>query len=674
MRPLILIVDDSVTVRMDLAEAFNAAGFSSALCGTIAAARAAVAKGAVSLIILDVLLPDADGIGFLHGIKSAPATSAIPVLLLSSEAEVEDRVRGMKTGADDYVGKPYDTGYIVARARELLRAKGQEASRQGAGTILVIDDSLTFREQLKEALEGSGYQVLAAANGEEGLRAAAGCRPAAVIVDSVMPGIDGATVIRRMRLDAVLRGTPCLLLTASEDRAEELRALEAGADGFVRKGEDMPLLLARLSAVLRGAAGTVGDDITAALRAPKRILAVDDSATYLQELADHLRQEGYDVVTASSGEKALELLAVQPVDCVLLDLLMPGLSGQETCRRIRGSPQWRDLPLIMLTAMEERDAMIEGINLGADDYITKTSEFDVLRARLQALLRRKQFEDENRQIRERLMRKELETAEAQAARRMAEARAALMTDLEKKNRDLSAAKSALEAANQELEAFSSSVSHDLRAPLRHVEGYIELLQNKLKGLADEECARYLKTISASAMRMGALIDDVLAFSRLGKTDLHKTKADLNPLVREVRQELETRGRDVQWKIAALPQVDCDLSMLRLVFVNLLSNALKFTRAREHAVIEIGALPDRAGEVVVFVRDNGAGFDMRYAQKLFGVFQRLHSQEEFAGTGVGLANIRRIISRHGGRTWAEGAVGKGATFYFSLPMSPSEVGL
>src|SRR6478752_3814292 len=371
-----LIVDDSLTVRMDLADAFRAAGLETVLAASAEEMRAVLARESVALVILDVVLPDADGIELLREIRAMSDTSP-PILLLSTEAEVADRIRGLETGADDYVGKPYDTGYVIARARTLLQAV-QGPSR---GTILVVDDSTTFREELRQSLEASHYSVATAENGEEGLKLAASLRPAAILVDSVMPGIDGATLIRRVRLDAALRSTPCVLLTASEGHGAELRALDAGADAFVRK-EDADVILARLQAVLRSA--TVKPAPAASLLDPKRILAVDDSSTYLNEVSNMLRAEGYEVVAARSGSDALDMLAAQPVDCILLDLIMPDIDGSETCRRIKESPLFRDIPLIMLTAREDRAAMIDGLSTGADDFIAKSNEFEVLAARVRA--------------------------------------------------------------------------------------------------------------------------------------------------------------------------------------------------------------------------------------------------------------------------------------------------
>jgi light-regulated signal transduction histidine kinase (bacteriophytochrome) len=224
----------------------------------------------------------------------------------------------------------------------------------------------------------------------------------------------------------------------------------------------------------------------------------------------------------------------------------------------------------------------------------------------------------------------------------------------------------LEANNKELEAFAYSTSHDLRAPLRHVAAYSELLQKHATSVLDEKGRRYIALLLESAKKMGDLIDDLLAFSRIGRAETRNALVSLDQLVREAVSEVE-RGnekRKIVWRIGALPDVHGDRAMLRLALVNLVSNAVKFTSTRAQAEIEIGCADGKPGEVVVFVRDNGVGFDMKYVHKLFGVFQRLHRSEAFEGTGIGLATVQRIVARHGGRVWAEGVVDGGATFYFS----------
>jgi two-component system, NtrC family, sensor kinase len=645
----VLIVDDSLTVRMDLSAAFEEAGVSVFACGTIAEARAALERENIGVVVLDVLLPDGDGTDLLTEIRSSPEGREIAILMLSTEADVKDRIRGLRHGADEYVGKPYDAKHVVAAARKLRRPA--TLAEDTTTSVLLIDDSLTFREAMGDVFREAGYTVLSAASGEEGLGMVADRRPSVVIVDGHLPGMDGATVIRRIRLDAALRGIPCILLTGSEEGGAELLALEAGADAFIRKEEEFEIVLARTAAVLRAAGPTALGEI-GSLHGPHKVLAVDDSKTFLHQTADMLREEGYDVVLAQSGEEAIDLLAVQPVDCILLDLMMPGMGGKEACQRIKSTPKLRDIPLILLTAVEDRGAMLDGLSAGADDYISKSSEFEVLKARVRAQIRRKQFEDENRRIREELLRKELDAAEARSAQALADTRAVLVAELERKNK--------------ELEAFSYSVSHDLRAPLRAIDGFSKALIEDCADKLDAEAMQHLARVRTAAQRMGELIDDMLQLSRVTRLEISRRRVDLSALAHEIAAELDRQEpeRSVEVVIHSDIVTEADARLLRIVLENLLGNAWKFTRKAERPRIELGVR--EGGEPVFFVRDNGAGFDMRYAEKLFRPFQRLHTEADFPGTGIGLATIHRVVERHGGRVWAEGAVGEGATFFFTLP--------
>lgn len=260
-------------------------------------------------------------------------------------------------------------------------------------------------------------------------------------------------------------------------------------------------------------------------------------------------------------------------------------------------------------------------------------------------------------------------AAAQLERRVAERTA----ELDAARREIEERARQLEAVNKELESFSYSVSHDLRAPLRHIHGYAEMLAGDAGSRLSEEAKRCLQVISEASAEMAQLIDDLLAFSRMGRAEMHETEVDLDELVRGAIQGLEvaTRGRNIRWSIGPLPRVRGDPSMLKQVYANLLGNAVKYTGPRDPAVIEVGYAQAEDDREVLFVKDNGVGFDMQYADKLFGVFQRLHGADEFEGTGVGLASVRRIIGRHGGRVWAEASPGKGASFYFTLKASTAD---
>jgi DNA-binding response OmpR family regulator len=675
MMQKVLVVDDSLTVRMDLKQALENVGFEVVLCESISQAKAALVQHTVALVVLDVILPDGDGVAFLSDIKSDPTTAHLPIMLLSTEAEVRDRIRGLKTGADEYVGKPYDTSYVISRARELV----PNITAPQRQTLLVIDDSVTFREQLRTAFETEGYAVITAETGEEGLRLAASTRPACILVDGVLPGIDGATVVRRLRLDSALRRTPCLLLTASEEADYQLRALDSGADGFVQKEVGVDVIRARVSALMRQTPGLLSNAVVSASSfGPKKILAVDDSLTYLHELALHLRKEGYDVVLAHSGEEALDLLAVEQVDCILLDLLMPGLSGRDTCQRIKSSPVTRDIPLIMLTALEEQAAMIEGMNAGADDYIAKASDFDVVKARLRAQLRRKQIENENRQIREQLLAKELEAAQVTAARELADTRAELLANLEMKNDELELAKGRAERESQFKSRFLANMSHELRTPLNAIIGFSELLTDVAFGPLSTKQKDFIENIVASGRHLLALINDVLDLSKVeaGKMDLHREWISLDTIMDGTFQVVEplARKQGVHIDVSIpkeLQNLYVDPMRIKQVLYNLLSNGIKFTPAGGKVRLSVQA---QGPLMELAVEDTGVGISERDLARLFQEFEQVGEQTSIKpeGTGLGLALTKKLVELHGGVISVSSELGKGSKFLVQLPIQHSEL--
>jgi signal transduction histidine kinase len=381
-----------------------------------------------------------------------------------------------------------------------------------------------------------------------------------------------------------------------------------------------------------------------------RILMVEDAAPDAALVEHALKEGGFEFTFKRVDTEAAFLRALEQFQpsVILSDHGLPAFDGFAALSLAqRKAP---DVPFIFVTGSLGEEMTAKALQNGAADFVLK-HQLESLPAAVHRALRQAESRFQRRQAEEALLSSE------QRYR-------TLVADLERRVKERTAE---LEAANKELEAFSYSVSHDLRAPLRHIEGFVEILLTNQAPLLTPESRRHLQAVADSARQMGLLIGHLLTFSRTAGAELQKTAIPLGDLVhaaiRDLRQDLA--GRDIQWIVNDLPEVQADPTLLRQVMLNLIGNAVKYTRTRTHARIEIGSRPAET-ESVIFVRDNGVGFDMRYAQNLFGVFQRLHRAVDFEGTGVGLANVRRIIHRHGGRTWAEGEVEKGATFYFSLP--------
>jgi two-component system, sensor histidine kinase and response regulator len=413
------------------------------------------------------------------------------------------------------------------------------------------------------------------------------------------------------------------------------------------------------------------------------ILIVDDREDKRMAMETIIADLGENIVKVSSGKEALRCLLHQEFAVILLDVNMPGMDGFETAFLIRERKSSEHTPIIFVTAINSTETHVSrGYSLGAVDYIltpvvpevlrTKVSVFVELFKKTQQLKRQAEHLQQARdELEIRVKNRTSQLADANAAlREEVVARQQAETELRILNLELEQRiferTSQLASSNQDLEAFTYSVAHDLEAPLRQIQGYAEIMEEQFSPVLPPEALRYLERIRRRGESLRLMLEDLLNLSLIGKQQLNRQNVKLNSLVDEVVASFKSENgeRQIEWRIGDLPTVACDPGLLKLVFNNLLSNAVKYTRPRENAVIEVGS-GDHPNGVSVFVRDNGVGFDMKNAERLFGVFQRLHRPEEFEGTGVGLAIVARIVRKHGGQIWAEGEVGKGATFQFTL---------
>ncbi len=398
-----------------------------------------------------------------------------------------------------------------------------------------------------------------------------------------------------------------------------------------------------------------------------RILVVEDSPTQAEALRAVLEAAGYEVAVATSGEAGLARFTARKFDVVISDIVMPGpVDGYELCRRIKAGKR-HETPVVLLTQLADPLDIILGLECGADKFFTKPYDAGHLLERLKVLLETREARARTRSragVKVFFMGQEFTITSRRE--QILDLLISTFEDAVRQNRELRRREEELAAINKELEAFTYSVSHDLRAPVRQVNGFAKALLEEFASRLDPAGQHYLQRIQEGSQHLGRLIDDLLTLAQVGRRELHPEATALNSLVQDVVVELkpETAGRQIEWRLGRLPTVECDPGLMRVAFTNLLSNAIKFTRPRKRALIQVDQTTVD-GEAAVFVRDNGVGFDMKYADQLFGAFQRLHRAEEFEGTGVGLATVQRVVHKHGGRVWAQAQVDQGATFYFTV---------
>jgi len=582
--------------------------------------------------------------------------------------------------------------------------------------ILIAEDSPTQAEQLKHYLSARGYSVSLAVDGKQALAAALANKPAMLITDVVMPEMDGYTLCSKVKSSKTLQDVPVVLLTSLSRPQDILKGLECGADSFIRKPYDDKYLVSRVEYILANQELRKTDRLKAGVQ-----LQFGGQAHFItaekQQILDLLisTYEGAVQINEELETKQRELARERDLLHTLMDNVPDFISFKDTAGRFTtingalartlGISRPEDAlgdtdfdyfteAFAQQTLADEQDVLRTGKPLvGKVEEIHLRNKLPAWISTTKMVVRdldgkiigtfgvsRDITESKHAEQELQLAKENLESRVAERTSELAQANEQLQIELaerkraeeqvRKLNEDLERRVAErtvqLVAANKELDAFSYSVSHDLRTPLRHISGFTDVLVAEHSSQLGPEAQELLKFIQDGSQKMNLMIGDLLNLARLDRLEAVSKMTPLNSLVEDVLQDLKSEidGRKIDWHIGSLPTVNCDPGLLQQAFTNLLSNAVKYTRRREHAVIEVDQMTID-GEAVIYVRDNGAGFDSKYAGKLFGAFQRFHTTEEFEGTGVGLATVQRIIRKHGGRIWAEAECEKGATFYFTL---------
>jgi len=718
----VLLVDDEPANLATLTNYLADCGFQILVAETGEAGLDIAHSILPDLILLDVMLPGMNGFEVCRHLKADTRTCAIPVLFMTIVTGTEDKVKGFQAGGVDYIAKPFQREEVLARVTTHLTLSRLQQELQAANTGLE-QQVATRTAELRAVNAQLQIELAERQRAEEGLRRLNRELRAITNCNQVLIRAEDEQALLNDICRIICDETGYRLAWvgyAEHDDAHTVRPVAwAGADEEDLAAADISWADTERgcgptgTAIRSGTSSCIQDFATDAPVAPWREHALQRG--YRSGLALPLKDQ-HATAFGALNIYASEPHAFTPDEIRILEELAGDLAFGITVLRSRierkraeealRESEWRyreifdhvldGLYLLEVTddghfrTIEVNPALERVTGIPRSFSVGKTQE-ETVPADVAAIVNAKYrhcveaghpIEEEaqldlpagRRYFHSTLIPVRDETGKIHRIigisrditdRKQAEAEIRrLNQELEQRVRDRTAQ---LETANKELEAFAYSVSHDLRAPLRHIDGFLKLLHQRITGLLDAQGQHYIDTISDAAQKMGLLIEDLLSFSRMGRHELSTQPVDLASLIQEMIQELESEAtdRNIHWQIADLPVVTGDRAMLRIVFANLLGNAVKFTRPRKHAEIEIGCQPGQ-GEVVVFVRDNGVGFDMQYADKLFGVFQRLHQIDEFEGTGIGLANVRRIIARHGGRTWAEGQINQGATLYVALP--------
>jgi two-component system NtrC family sensor kinase len=551
--------------------------------------------------------------------------------------------------------------------------------------IMMVEDSETHGVVLRYVLEQQGWKVLWANSAEQALELLSSCRtgnyPDLVIIDFHLAGVRGDELCRHLKLNINTRGIPTLMLTGED--GEERHCLGPGSDidDYLPKYSDDDILVSKIKSLLvKSRESHVSFGIGNWLFRHSRILAIDDNPTYLKFLEENLKKDGIGIDKAVSGKEALGKMNNNKYDCILLDLVMPGIGGIEICQKVLDMRGSVEKPMVlMLTAHESKEDMTSALEAGADDFVGKSSDISIIKARINALLRRKFIQEDNQRIFEELKRKEMEVERSRIEKAAAETKALLAEKLlhtvekleeeieERKRMELKIKNYSrvLELSNKELESFAYIASHDLQEPLRAVSGFLELVEKQYKNKLDDKGKDFIHRALSGAKRMQEMINDLLTYSRITTSgqsfELYSLEKILDRVLTNMSPTIERKNAVVTRD--PLPELTCDESQIHRLLQNLISNAIKFCD-QPQPLIHISA-EEQKNHWLLSVKDNGIGIDPSYHETIFKIFQRLHSKGEYPGTGIGLAICQKIVERHEGKIWVESKPGKGSTFFFTL---------
>ncbi|MEW6209388.1 MAG: response regulator [Acidobacteriota bacterium] len=609
----ILVVEDSPTQAERLVHILELQGYRVSSARNGREAVESLKRRRSDVVISDVMMPEMDGFELCRAIRADPSLHSVPVILATSLSDPEDVLRGLESGADNFIVKPYDENLLLSRVRYILAnklIKESDKSEMGLNIFFggraynITSTRLQILNLLLSTYDAAMQKNRELVDTQKELKAFN--ERLEHTVEERTKKLRAEVAERRRAEDEVRK----LNLELEERVAERTARMEKEILERKAAEEDLKQKTHLLQAIL----DSIGDGVVVA----------DQSGNFIVFNPAAERMLGKGATTAPISEWS------EIYGCYLPDTVTPYPSQELPLPRAMRGEQVYDEELFVRRPDMPDDLWLS-VNGGPLTGEDGTPRGGVVVFR--DFTERKRTEQEIRKL----------------------------------NEHLSTQSNELASANSELESFCYSVSHDLRAPLRHIDGFVRLLVKRESGKLDETSERYLRTISDATIKMDRLIDELLTLSRTSRRELQTQRVDVNSLLADVEQEIAPlmAGRQVELKKHPLPQIEADPGLLRIVLINLLSNSVKYTSPRERARIEIGVTDGQKDETVFFVRDNGVGFDMKYAHKLFGVFQRLHGDHEFEGTGIGLATVQRIIHRHGGRVWAESELDQGSTFYFTL---------